>query len=90
MGIEDRDWYRQAQRAKENGLQGAPVPRPPARKSSPNLLSMVLLWLVIGGILYLLAVMPNMDGIALLGMNALDNLHITQQNGTMELSAGAS
>ena len=192
MGYEDRDWYKEAQRAKQNSPQGGPIPRPPARRSSPNFLSMILLWLVIGGILYMLvkafipgfeppsvstdaagaivlnadrkgnyeiggaingvpvefivdtgastvavsqgmaaqmglsgclpsesstangkvgaciavahdlafgsfrmknvpvAVMPNMHGMALLGMNALGTLHMTQSNGQMKISVGAS
>ncbi|MDE2254226.1 MAG: retroviral-like aspartic protease family protein [Betaproteobacteria bacterium] len=33
------------------------------------------------------SVMPHMDGMALLGMNALGSLHITQSNGQMVIAA---
>ena len=33
------------------------------------------------------SVMPHMDGMALLGMNVLGNLHITQSNGQMVIAA---
>ena len=54
MGVDDRDWYRRAQQQRADA--------PMSARRRPDTLSMVVLWLVIGAVLYLLvdSLLPGM------------------------------
>jgi aspartyl protease family protein len=83
MGIDDRDWYRQAQQQRQGpgpGMPGAPRRR-------PDTFSMVVLWLIIGAVLYLIVdgLLPGMRAPAVRAGRAAELLLSPGSDGNYEV-----
>lgn len=84
MGIYDRDWYKQAHAQRQGGVPPGFVP---PRRASAGIFSMVLLWVLIGGALYLMvqAFVPGFQPVHVRGVQANEVLLSPNRSGNYTL-----